>query len=145
MRVPERCVEDVLAATEYETVPLPLPDAPEVIVIQEAPLVADQPHPAIPLTATLPVDAAPLTDTLVGEMEELQVDENANVLDSVLRPDPNGPTAVTRASYTVPAAGHGDSRVVKSTRILPSVCGAGLLRLTTRAGCVAPTTYNSRS
>jgi hypothetical protein len=69
-----------------------------VIVIQETALVADHVQPAMPVTATVPVDAPPLTETLVGEIDELHGDENENVLDSVLRPTPAGPTAATRAS-----------------------------------------------
>ena len=99
---------------------MPLPAAPAVMVIQDAALVADHGHPATPDTVTLPVDAAPAIDTLVGEIDALHGDEKAKVLDSVLRPVPCGPTAATRASYVVPAAGQGVSSVVKSTRILPS-------------------------
>lgn len=124
---------------------MPLPDAPAVTVSHDALLVADQVHPATAVTATDPVDAAPAIETLVGVMAELQSEENANVLDSLLRPTPLGPTAATRASYVVPAAGHGFRRVVKSTRTLPSLCSAGLPRLATCTGCVPPTTYSSRS
>jgi hypothetical protein len=137
---PEREFEVVFAATEYDTVPLPLPDAPAVIVIHDAALVADHGQPGTPVTVTDPVEAAPPTDTLVGEIEELHGEENANVFDSMLRPVPLGPIAATRASYVVPAAGHGDSSVVKSTRILPSDCAAGLPRLATCTGWVPPTT-----
>ena len=96
--VPVRWDAVGLAAMEYDTVPLPLPAAPAVIVIQETALVADHVQPEMPVTATVPVDAVPLTDTLVGEIDELHGDENENVLDSALRPTPLGPTAATRAS-----------------------------------------------
>ncbi len=124
---------------------MPAPVAPDVIVSQEALLVAVHAHPVTAETVTLPVDAWPLTATLVGEIAELQGDENANVFDSVLRPTPAGPTAATRASYVVPGAGHGVNSVVKSTRIFPSVCGAGFPNAATCTGCVPPTRYSSRS
>jgi hypothetical protein len=79
-------------------VPLPLPDAPDVIVTHDAPLVADQGHPVTAVTPTVPVDAWPLTVTAVGEIDELHGEENAKVLDWVLRPTPSDPTAATRAS-----------------------------------------------
>lgn len=96
--VPDRWVEEGFAATEYDTVPLPLPAAPPVIVIHETPLVADHVQPATPVTPTVPVEATPPTVTLVGEIVELHGDENENVFDSLLRPTPAGPTAATRAS-----------------------------------------------
>src|SRR5687768_6964613 len=57
--VPVREDVELLAATEYETVPLPVPAAPAVIVIHAALLVADHGHVPTALTATLPVDAGP--------------------------------------------------------------------------------------
>lgn len=93
-----RWLDVEFAATAYATVPLPLPLAPDVIVSQEALLEAVHEHPVTAVTATLPVDAAPLTETLVGEIDELHGEVNANVLDSVLRPIPVGPTATTLAS-----------------------------------------------
>jgi hypothetical protein len=79
-------------------VPFPAPDAPEVIVSHEVLLVAVQGHPVTADTATLPVDAWAFRDTLVGVIDELHGEENANVFDSILRPTPAGPTAATRAS-----------------------------------------------
>jgi len=119
--VADRCAVVVFAATEYETVPLPLPAAPAVTVSHEALLVADQVHPVTAVTATVPVEVPPPTEMLVGEMEELHGEENAKVLDCELRPVPVGPTAAIRASYVVPAAGQGFRSVVKSTRTTPSV------------------------
>jgi hypothetical protein len=52
VRVPVRDVVLVLAATLYPTVPLALPLAPEVIVIQLALLTAVHVHPVPALTAT---------------------------------------------------------------------------------------------
>jgi len=137
--VPFRWLVVVLAATEYATEPLPAPDAPDVIVNHEALLAAVHAHPVTAETLTLPVEAWAFTEMLVGEIDELHGDENANVFDSILRPTPAGPTAATRASYVVPGAGHGVRRVVKSTRIFPSGCGAGLPSPTTCTGCVPPT------
>jgi hypothetical protein len=77
---------------------LPLPVAPDVIVNQDALLLAVHAQPVTALTVTLPVDARPFTEMLVGVIAELHGDENANVFDSVLRPTPEGPTAATRAS-----------------------------------------------
>ena len=79
--VPERELDEMLAVTEYETVPLPVPAAPAVMAIHDALLVADQGHVPTALTVTLPVDAVPPTDALVGDTDELHGDENANVFD----------------------------------------------------------------
>ena len=51
--VPDRVALVVLRATEYSTVPFPLPDAPSVTVIQETLLVAVHGQPAPALTVTL--------------------------------------------------------------------------------------------
>ena len=56
----------VLAATEYATVPDPLPLAPEVIVIQETPLDAVHAQPERVVTDTVPADAAADTDVALG-------------------------------------------------------------------------------
>ena len=50
--VPVRGVPAVLAATLSDTVPLPVPDAPAVTVIQLALLVAVRAHPVVPVTVT---------------------------------------------------------------------------------------------
>ena len=52
--------ELVLAATEYCTVPLPVPLPPEVMVTQEAPLLAVRGHVDWVVTFTLPVPPAAL-------------------------------------------------------------------------------------
>ena len=62
----------VYAATEYVTVPLPLPLAPPVTVIHEALLVAVQAQPASAVTATAPVLPAGPYVARVGEMEYVQ-------------------------------------------------------------------------
>ena len=67
--VPARLPALLLAATEYSTVPLPLPLLPEVIVIQDALLVAAHVQPLAAVTATLPLAAAAARDWLAGEME----------------------------------------------------------------------------
>jgi hypothetical protein len=58
----------VFAATRYSTEPLPLPDAPDVIVSQLAFPVAVQAQPDPAVTLIVPVDPSEPTLTLVGEM-----------------------------------------------------------------------------
>jgi hypothetical protein len=48
---------------------LPVPLAPDVIVIQEAPLAAVQAHPLGAVTVTVPEVPEAATDADVGEME----------------------------------------------------------------------------
>ena len=69
--VPERD-PPVVAAAVYWTVPLPLPLAPDVIVIHGALLVAVHAQPAAAVTATLPVPPAGATLALVGAIENEQ-------------------------------------------------------------------------
>lgn len=64
--VPERPVLPVLAAMLYETVPAPVPLAPEVIVIHGTLLAAFHAQPGVVPTDTVPVRAAEVTDELVG-------------------------------------------------------------------------------
>ena len=64
--VPVRLLEPVFAATEYSTVPLPLPLLPDVIVIQLTLLAAVQVQPVPAVTATLPVAAVAVRDRLAG-------------------------------------------------------------------------------
>jgi hypothetical protein len=63
----------VLAATEYWTVPLPVPLPPEVMVNQEAPLLAVRGHVDWVVTFTLPVPPAALKLWLIGEIEYVHV------------------------------------------------------------------------
>jgi hypothetical protein len=56
--VPVRVVVVVLAATAYDTVPVPLPDAPALIVIHASLLVAVQAHPVAAVTVTVPDEPA---------------------------------------------------------------------------------------
>jgi hypothetical protein len=68
VKVPERA-SPAFAATEYRTDPVPVPVAPEVMVIQGAWLVAAHTHPAAVVTVTgagVPPVAA--VDALVGSM-----------------------------------------------------------------------------
>jgi hypothetical protein len=60
--VPVRAIVAVLAATAYDTEPLPAPDAPAVIVIHASLLAAVQPHPIAAVTVTVP--AAPAATAL---------------------------------------------------------------------------------
>ena len=67
-----RELDDVLANTEYVTVPVPVPLLPEVIVIQLALVVADQVQPAGAVTATLPLEATAARDWVAGEIVQVQ-------------------------------------------------------------------------
>jgi hypothetical protein len=59
----------VLAATVYPIVPLPVPDAPEVMVIQPGtPLTGRRQLPAI-VTVTLPDPDPPPNEALAGEID----------------------------------------------------------------------------
>ena len=58
----------MFAATLIWTVPLPLPDAPELTVSQDALLVAVQGHAVVAVTVTLKLPPAEVADWLVGEM-----------------------------------------------------------------------------
>ena len=62
----------MFAATEYEIAPLPVPFAPEAIVIHDTELVAVQAHPAPVPTLTLLNAGADVSDTLVVDNTTLQ-------------------------------------------------------------------------
>jgi hypothetical protein len=66
--VPVRELAPVFAATEYVTVPFPLPLAPEAILIQETLLAAAQLHPLDAVTVTLPDSASEPWDRFVGKI-----------------------------------------------------------------------------
>ncbi len=67
--VPDLELLRLFAATEYFTVPLPLPLLPDVTVIQLLLLAAVQEQPAVAVTLTLPVPPLASKDLLAGEME----------------------------------------------------------------------------
>ena len=69
--VPLRVCPAGLAATENETVPLPFPLAPLVILIQLALLVADHGHPASEVTSVEWVPPLAAVDALVDETENV--------------------------------------------------------------------------
>jgi len=71
--VPERELVVPLAATEKVVVPLPVPLAPAVIVIQVAPLVAVQLQPLVAVTLELPLPPPDENEALEGEIEKVQV------------------------------------------------------------------------
>jgi hypothetical protein len=73
VRVPTRELPVVFAAIANCTLPLPLPDAPDVIVIQGTLLTAVQVHEPWVLTLTEPVAAALPTSCDVGEIEYEQL------------------------------------------------------------------------
>ena len=64
--VPDRAAPPVFAATEYVTVPFPLPLAPDVTVMNEALLVAVHAQPEDAVTATVAVPPVFATDCVVG-------------------------------------------------------------------------------
>jgi hypothetical protein len=66
VRVPVRAIPLAFAATEYPTVPGPVPEAPEMILIQAALLVAPQGQPVVAFTLTEPVPAPAPTEALAG-------------------------------------------------------------------------------
>jgi hypothetical protein len=66
--VPVRFVDAVLAATFNETVPLPLPDAPDVTAIHESLLTAVHAHDVVAVTVTLAAPPADVADRPVGAM-----------------------------------------------------------------------------
>src|SRR6185295_590671 len=122
-------------------VPLPVPDAPAVTVIQPTLLAAVQVHPVPAVTVTLPVvaaDVARFDD--VGEIVGAQGSVNANVFDRGVDDVPPGPTALTTDSYTMPGVSAVVNSVTKSTRIMPSLCGAGLPRSAFDTGVAPPAT-----
>jgi hypothetical protein len=98
-----------------------------VSVIHDALLAADQVHPAPTVTPTLPVPPPDTTAWLVGESVGAQGGVNEKPFDTVLGVEPPGPTAVTRASKTVPGVRATCSSGRKSTRMMPPT-GAGLPR-----------------
>ena len=71
VRLAVRWVIAVLGATVTTTVPLPLPEAPDVTVSQEVPLVAVQPHP-------LATDTETFTDSPAAGAEFRTVGEIAD-------------------------------------------------------------------
>jgi hypothetical protein len=58
----------VFAATEYFTVPLPVPVEPDEIVAQETPVDALQEQPLVAVTEIVPVPPVLVKDALEGEM-----------------------------------------------------------------------------
>jgi hypothetical protein len=70
--VPERPPALLFAATLYETVPLPLPLAFEVIVIHDSPLVAVHAHPGWPAMVMVPFPPLAGAESVVGEMSNWQ-------------------------------------------------------------------------
>jgi hypothetical protein len=91
--VPLRVDVKALAAMLNATEPLPVPLAPLVTVIHEAPLTAFQPHVAV--TPTEPVvAAAPTLDELDASVD-IHVVVSSNVLLRALSADPPAPTAET--------------------------------------------------
>jgi hypothetical protein len=71
--VPVRLVIEVFAATEYATVPLPVPFVPAVTVIHGVLLAAVHAHePAFAVTDTVPAPPAAVGELAVGEIASVQ-------------------------------------------------------------------------
>ena len=108
VRVPVLGARAVLAATEYFTVPLPLPLAPEAMVIQLSLLVAVQLQPAGAVTSTLPAPPLLSKDSVVPEIEKAQEGGGAASVVKVTSPDsarfPAASLDSTRKWYRVPDA-----------------------------------------
>ena len=67
--LPMRALPLVFAATEYVTIPLPIPLPPDVMVIQVVFLTAVHLHPLGAVTVTLPLPPLAVKSLLVGEIE----------------------------------------------------------------------------
>jgi hypothetical protein len=142
--VPVRDEVLVLAATLYATVPLPVPLVPEVIVIQLALLAPVHVQPVPAVTVTEPVaDEEDVRLRDVGEIVGAHGALNANVFDRGVDWVPPGPTDLTTASYTTPGVSGVVSRATKSSRIIPSVPGAGLPRFADETTVEPPAVYTS--
>lgn len=84
---PDRALDELFAATENETVPLPFPDAPDVTVTKEALLVAVHAQPDEVVTFTVPAPPPdPKEAGFAAETEYVQEDP------------PNARTSATLAS-----------------------------------------------
>jgi uncharacterized membrane protein len=96
----------VLAATEKLTVPLPVPVAPAVMVIQASLLVAVQAQPAAAVTLVEPAPPAAAMVWLAGLMENVQPDpcETEKVCPAtVIVPVRAGPVLAAAEKLTVPS------------------------------------------
>jgi hypothetical protein len=63
---PNRDAVEVFAWTEYITVPFPVPDAPDAMAIQLAPLEADQPQPLVAVMVAVKFPPAAAGVALMG-------------------------------------------------------------------------------
>ena len=124
---------------------MPEPEAPLVTVIQAALLVAVHEQPVVADTETVPVVAPAARDRVLGVMLAVHCVVKMNWFDGVLAPDPDGPTAATRASYRMPGTGQLVRTLAKFTRIFPSGSGDGLPRPLVWKGWLAPIMKNCRS
>ena len=67
--VPVLVAPPVFCATEYPTLPLPVPLLPDVIVIHESVVTAVQEQPVMEVSAMVPVPPVEVNELLVGAME----------------------------------------------------------------------------
>ena len=126
--VPERGVGCVLTAAAKATVLFPVTLVGDVIDNQLASAVAVHSQVVPVVTVIVPVDAAEEIGTRLADSAGVHGAELAKVFENWLTDAPPGPTATTRAWYTVPPT----SGVVRSgantTRTVPSASGAGFPR-----------------
>jgi hypothetical protein len=98
VNVPVRLVVPAFAATVNDTVPVPVPAAPELIVIHAALLTAAHTHPAAAVTVLLPAPPPAAMACETGEMLGAHGALKENVFERALGALPPGPTADTTDS-----------------------------------------------
>ena len=144
--VPLRLVVLLLAAAEKETTPLPrFAPPPAENVSQLTLLAADHGHPDPAVTVAFPDPPDAPNDRVTAETAASQMDWKENSFEGALVPEPPGPMATTRTSYSAPGAGSGRRIVESSTRMVPCASGSGLPSGATRIGSLDPTAYSMNS
>jgi hypothetical protein len=99
--------------------------------IQPTELDAFQAHPGPATTLTLPEPPDAGTDVGGVDTAKVQGPLNEKAFEGVLIEFPAGPTAVTRASYAMPAAGHEVKTLARAIRMRPLLPTFGLPRFST--------------
>jgi hypothetical protein len=96
--VAPRVLDAVLAVALKATLPVPVPDPPDAIVIQVTGLLAPHAQPAAAVTVTERLAAEAGSVTLVDDSVGVHVGVNENGFERPLTAVPPGPMAATRAS-----------------------------------------------
>lgn len=96
--VAARVLDAVLAVALKVTLPAPVPELPDVIVIQLTGLLATHAQPAAAATVTERLEAAAGSVTLADDSVGVQAGVNENGFERSLTATPPGPMAATRAS-----------------------------------------------